>query len=91
MEIKLAKKEEREKITEFYKIVFGDEIESSLNKRMFNSPFNNISDFSYIEENGKIISMMGIVEQVQRFGEREIKVGEITLVGTTLIIEKGDL
>lgn len=82
MEIKLAKKEEREKITEFYKIVFGERIVSSLNKRMFNSPFNNVSDFSYIEENGKIISMMGIVEHVQRFGEREIKVGEITFVGT---------
>lgn len=82
MEIKLAKKEEREKITEFYKIVFGDEIESSLNRRILNSPFTNINDFSYIEENGKIISMMGIIEHVQRFGEREIKVGEINFVGT---------
>lgn len=82
MEIKLAKKEEREKIIEFYKIVFGERIVSSLNKRILNSPFTNINDFSYIEENGKIISMMGIIEHVQRFGEREIKVGEINFVGT---------
>ncbi|WP_234117282.1 GNAT family N-acetyltransferase [Clostridium hydrogenum] len=82
MEIKFAKKQDRNRITDFYKIVFGDEIESSLNNRIFNSPFNNINDFSYIEEGGKIISMMGIIEHVQRFGEREIKVGEINFVGT---------
>jgi len=81
-QIKFFKKEDREKVIEFNRLVHDDGVVLAVNNIMFNNPFNSLKDFVYIEEDGKILSMVGLLRSKQRFGNNEVEVGEIALVGT---------
>jgi len=81
-QIKFFSKEDKERIIEFNKIVHDEGVVSTVNNIMFNNPFHSLQNFVYLEEDGKILSMVGLLIHKQRFGENEVEVGEIALVGT---------
>lgn len=81
-QIKSFNKEDKERILQFNKLVHGEEDLTVVNTLMFKNPFQGLNKFVYIEDEGKIASMAGLLKHKQRFGNKEVEVGEIGLVGT---------
>jgi hypothetical protein len=54
-DIKFFSEDQREKILEFNILVHNEGVVTVINNIMFKNPFNNLRDFVYLEENGKII------------------------------------
>lgn len=82
MDVKLFKKEDKDRLIEFNKLVHKGNIVDHINNLMFKNPFNSIKNFAYLEINGEIAAMVGFLEYKQQFGEEEVNIGEVTYVGT---------
>lgn len=80
--IKLFNNDDKVRLIAFNKLVHTGNLEYHINNLMFKNPFNNISDFAYIEIDGEIAAMVGFLQYKQQFGDKEVSVGEITYVGT---------
>lgn len=81
-QIKFFNKEDKNKIIEFNKLVHGKGIDILINNMMFKNPYVSLKDFAYIDDNGKIAAMVGLLHHKQRFGNTEADAGEIAIVGT---------
>lgn len=79
MIIKAMKNEDRYKVMELIKIVFPTEYKDIEHIIFQNKKPKN---YVYIEINNKICALAGMVPEMQRFGNKELKVGEISVVGT---------
>ena len=80
--IKLLKGDQKEDIIEFNSLVHHEDLRDTIDKLMYRNPFNSTRDFAYIEENNKIISMVGFLKHKQQFGVSQVSVGEVAFVGT---------
>ena len=80
-EIKHMTVNDYDRVMEFIKIVFPDAV-SILERVIFGSPFRRPDNFAYIEEDGRIISFVGLFPHRVRLGDSEVRAGEIEAVGT---------
>jgi predicted acetyltransferase len=70
------------RLEEFNAIVHGKNSVETLKKVIFRDPFNGPQKFAYIEEDNKIIAMVGLRIHKQQFGKKSTIVGELSAVGT---------
>lgn len=80
--IKFLDYNDKARVEEFNSMVHGKESIETLNRVIFRDPFNGPGKFAYLEEDGKIIAMVGLRIHQQQFGENTAVVGEISAVGT---------
>jgi predicted acetyltransferase len=81
-DIKLLDFKDEKRLEEFNTIVHGKNSVKALKNVIFRDPFNGPQKFAYIEEDNKIISMVGLRIHKQQFGEKSATVGELSAVGT---------